>query len=71
VSSTHSRAQTFTARLSGQLDPVALYLSGPFDQSAPLTVEITNVATDGTPGTTDLEGATVTSVPTVEGWVPV
>jgi hypothetical protein len=58
-----SRAQTFTAGLSGQLDRVDLALVRPSTTLGPLTVEIRNVD-GGTPGTTVLASAVVEDVPT-------
>jgi hypothetical protein len=63
-----SKAQTFTAGLSGELDQVDLALAQPTTPSVgPLTVEIRNVV-GGAPGTTVLASAAVpaASVPTVD-----
>jgi hypothetical protein len=64
-----SRAQTFTAGLSGELDRVDLALAQPTTPSVgPLTVEIRNVDASGAPGTTVLASTDVpaASVPTVD-----
>jgi hypothetical protein len=61
-----SRAQTFTAGLSGALDQMDLALLGSTSNVAPLTVEIRDVDASGAPGTTVLASADVpaASVPT-------
>jgi hypothetical protein len=61
-----SRAQTFTAGLSGQLDRIDLALSKSTTTDGPLTVEIRNVDPSGAPGTDVLASAAVpaASVPT-------
>jgi hypothetical protein len=63
-----SKAQTFTAGLSGALDRIDLALAQPSTPSVgPLTVEIRNVVVGGAPGTTVLASAAVpaASVPVV------
>ena len=71
VDSTHSKAQTFTAGLTGQLDQVDLALSG-LSLTTPLTVEIRDGSATG-PGTTVLATASVptSAAPSSESFVPV
>jgi hypothetical protein len=70
--STHnSKAQTFTAGLTGLLDQVDLALSGP-TASTPLTVQIRDGSATG-PGNTVLASATVptSAAPGTEAFVPI
>jgi Ca2+-binding RTX toxin-like protein len=73
VSGGLSKAQTFTAMLTGALDQVDLYLVRLSATSGPLTVEIRNVPTSGgPPGTTMLASASVRAadVPVGTGLMP-
>jgi hypothetical protein len=71
VDSTHSKAQTFTAGLTGQLDQVDLALSG-MSVITPLTVQIRDGSATG-PGNTVLASASVptSAVTSSESFVPI
>jgi hypothetical protein len=71
VDSTHSKAQTFTAGLTGQLDQVDLALSG-LSLTTPLTVQIRDGSATA-PGATVLASASVptSAVMGSESFVPV
>ena len=71
VDSTNSKAQTFTAGLTGQLDQVDLALSG-MSVTTPLTVQIRDGSATG-PGGTVLASASVptSAVASVESFVPI
>jgi hypothetical protein len=71
VDSTHSKAQTFTAGLTGQLDQVDLALSG-MSVTTPLTVQIRDGSATA-PGDTVLASASVptSAVLSVESFVPI
>jgi hypothetical protein len=71
VNSTHSKAQTFTAGLTGQLDQVDLALSGP-TATTPMTVQIRDGSATA-PGDTVLASASVptTAAPGTEAFVPI
>ena len=71
VDSTHSKAQTFTAGLTGQLDQVDLALSG-MSVTTPLTVQIRDGSATA-PGDTVLASASVptSAVTSSESFVPI
>ena len=71
VDSTHSKAQTFTAGLTGQLDQVDLALSG-MSVTTPLTVQIRDGSATA-PGDTVLASASVptSAVTSSESLVPI
>ena len=72
VDSTHSKAQTFTAGLTGQLDQVDLAISGAGSPTTPLTVQIRDGSATA-PGTAVLATASVptSAVTGSESWVPI
>lgn len=72
VDSTHSKAQTFTAGLTGQLDQVDLAISGAGSPTTPLTVQIRDGSATA-PGTAVLATASVptSAVTGNESWVPI
>ena len=72
VDSTHSKAQTFTAGLTGLLDQVDLALSGGIDATTPLTVQIRDGSATA-PGNTVLASASVptSAVTGSESFVPI
>ena len=71
VDSTHSKAQTFTAGITGQLDQVDLSISG-MSVTTPLTVQIRNGSATA-PGDTVLASASVptSAVTSTESFVPI
>jgi hypothetical protein len=71
VNSTNSRAQTFTAGLTGQLDQVDLAISG-MSVTTPLTVQIRDGSATA-PGNTVLASASVptSAVASTESFVPI
>ena len=71
VDSSHSKAQTFTAGLTGQLDQVDLALSG-MSVTTPLTVQIRDGSATA-PGNTVLASASVptSAVTSSESFVPI
>src|SRR5215211_9158286 len=71
VDSTQSKAQTFTAGLTGQLDQVDLALSD-MGATTPLTVQIRDGSATA-PGDTVLASASVptSDVPSIESFVPI
>jgi hypothetical protein len=71
VDSTHSKAQTFTAGLTGQLDQVDLALSG-MSVTTPMTVQIRDGSATA-PGDTVLASASVptSAVASTESFVPI
>ena len=72
VDSIHSKAQTFTAGLTGQLDQVDLAISGAGNPTTPLTVQIRDGSATA-PGTAVLATASVptSAVTGNESWVPI
>jgi hypothetical protein len=72
VANNNSKAQTFTAGLTGLLDQVDLALSGGVDAATPLTVEIRDGSATA-PGDTVLATASVptSAVASTESFVPV
>jgi hypothetical protein len=70
VANNNSKAQTFTAGLTGQLDQVDLALSGGMDATTPLTIEIRDGSATA-PGDTILASASVptSAVASSESWV--
>ena len=72
VSSHNSKAQTFTAGLTGQLDQVDLALSGAGSPTTPLTVQIRDGSATA-PGDTVLATASVptSAVASTESFVPI